>query len=295
MTLPDEQSFRDLVIARTAQLPPQQQKLAEFLLNHFDEIPFLSVPVLSQQAKVSEATVVRLAQTLGFRGFSALKAALMQVFRLKQPAMEGVLDSRSVFSGHDTLAAAGIQAVRNIQSTLKQVDQAHFSKIAATLFKADHIYCFGMGVSCYLAELFSYHMVQIGLRSTPLNLHTTSPLEQLVPLRVTDLLVAFSFSPYSTPTLDLVASAAKKGIHTLAFCDKLTAPIAKLAHHVVALKTDNMMFTNSLASTMVVINALATEVAVRYGDAREAVATINEILEQANDWVIAGEGLPERD
>jgi CO dehydrogenase/acetyl-CoA synthase delta subunit len=46
---------------------------------------------------------------------------------------------------------------------------------------------------------------------------------------------------------------------------------------------------------MVVINALATEVAVRYGDAREAVATINEILEQANDWVIAGEGLPERD
>ena len=281
-----DEDFRKLIIDHNHLLPPQQQLLAEFLLQHLDEIPFFSVPVLSQRTKVSEATVVRFAQKIGFSGFSELKWELMEIYRKKGPGVSGVISDETFLSGHDTLSASGIQAVRNIQNTLKNIDKTLFRKLVSLLFKADHIYCFGMGVSSYLADLFSYQLVQIGLRSTSIPLRTTSPLEQMVPLRVTDLLAVFSFSPYSKSTIEMVKEATSRGIPSLAFCDKITAPVVKEATHALPVRTDNMMFTNSLASIIVVLNALVTEIAVRHGDARDAVSKINAILDKETQLIM---------
>ena len=69
-----------------------QARLADFILQHADEVVFMTVAQLAEVSGVSEATVVRLAQTLGFEGFPEMKHHLRSfmmagndtVSRLKQ-------------------------------------------------------------------------------------------------------------------------------------------------------------------------------------------------------------------
>jgi len=269
--------LQQLLLTHMDRFPPQQQQIANYLLDHLQEAPFYSVPELARRAGVSDATVVRFAQRMGYRGFSDLKMDLMEVVR-EQVASGQAPDLE--LEGNSSLAAVTKQEIINIEATQRGLNQPDFQRAAANLFKADHIYCFGSGISAYLAEVFAYMLVQIGLRATHMPPKFSSPLEPLVPLRLTDMLVIFSLPPYSRASLEVIQEAKRRAIPNLGICDRLTAPIARIADHSLTVRTENMMFTNSLGAVMVLINALTTEVAVRHGEAVEAVSRINRILQR---------------
>lgn len=285
-----EAEFKQLVLDHLESFPPQQQSIAEYLLDHLSEAPFISVPELAQRTGASEATVVRFAKRMGYDGFSGLKMDLMEALKEQVAQKKNFSDLLQEPLGNDTLAAACHQEIYNIEQTRHNITKEVFQKTATALFKADHVFTFGLGVSAHLAEILSYLLVQIGLRASTLTPKSSSPLEQLVPLRLTDMLVVFSLPPYSRATVEMIREVKSRGIPSLAICDKLTAPVAKDATHVLTVRTDNMMFTNSLAAMSVLLNALVTEIAVRHGDqAVEAVSRINQIL-SADQNLIGDEG-----
>lgn len=281
--------FQKLVLQHYDELPPQQKLIADYLLEHLRELPFLSVPELSERCGASEATVVRFAQRLGYDGFSGLKAALSETLRHKVVRSAGLPAAAEALARtpkHDTLVAVAHNEIANIQKSIEDLDREAFQHAAVGLFKADHIYAYGLGISAYLADLFIYLVTQLGMRGTTLSTRHSSPLEQLGPLRPADLLVLFSFPPYSRQTVDVAAHLAERGIPTIAICDRLTAPVAKTARFVLPVRTDNMMFTNSFAAASVLLNALTTEVALRNRDqAADAVARITRILEDDDNLV----------
>lgn len=290
-----ESDFKKLVLRHFEELPPQQQSIAEYLLEHLREAPFLSVPELARRAGASEATVVRFAQRIGYSGFSSLKMDLMEAVRERVAPRGGDGGAGELFAQapegvDDTLASVARQEIANIQRTLQDLEPDVFQRVASVVFKADHVFTFGLGISAHMAEVASYLFLQIGLRSTTLTTRCSSPLEQLVALRPSDLLFVFSFPPYSRQTLDMVQRVQDRGIPSVAVCDRLTAPVATLARHVLPVRSDNMMFTNSFAAVSVLLNALVTEIALRYRDhAVEAVSQINHILSE-DDQLIEGKG-----
>lgn len=282
-----EAEFRGLVREHYEVLPPQQQLVADYLLDQIREVPFLSIPELAEKSGASEATVVRFAQRIGYSGFSGLKMDLLDALREKvvsSPASGPVLSARS--DEIESLQAVARQEMHNIERTLEQLDRDELRRVTTALFKADHVYTFGLGVSSYFAELLTYLLAQIGLRSTTLSTRFSSPLEQLVPLRATDLLVVFSLPPYSRPTLEILEKTVERGIPTVAICDRVTAPAASIAGRALAVKSDNLLFTNALAALATLLNALVTEIAVRHQDhAFEALSKINRILSEDRDVI----------
>lgn len=277
-----ESDFRKLVLARYEDLPPQQRSAADYLLKHLREVPFLSVPELARRSGASEATVVRLAQRLGYEGFTALKENLLEALRERmRPAspLGEEMEALEATSADETLAAVARQEVANIQRSLEELDSKAFQQVASALFKADHVYAFGLGISAHLGDLLCYLLSQIGLRATALSSRLSTPLEQVVALRPTDLLVVFSFPPYSKQTIELVRRAAGRGVPTVGVTDRPTAPVATVAKHALTVHTENMMFTNSIAALSVLLNGLVTEIAVRHRDhAVEAVSELNRLF-----------------
>lgn len=277
-----ESEFKRALVDRFDGLPPQQRVIGDYLLEHLKEIPFLSVPELSSACGASEATIVRFAQRLGYDGFSGLKTALSDSLREKvvrpDAHMPGA-DALSHLPKDDTLVAVAELEIRNIQASVQNLDRAVFADAALALMRADHVYTFGIGISAFLCELLTYLLTQLGLRATTLSNKFSSPLEQIGALRPSDMLVVFSFPPYSRHTLEMVREAAAHGIPTAAICDRLTAPVARHARFILPVRTDNLMFTNAFAATSVLLNALATETASRHrGQAAEAVSRISRIL-----------------
>lgn len=278
----DQEQFRRLVHNELDQLPPQQQAIANHLLDHLEEAPLLSIPELARAVGASEATIVRFAQRLGFSGFAEMKMVLVDLLRDRltgEPTPKPTAEN-------DTLAAVGELETGNIRRAVDRIDRDQFRAAAAALFKADHIFTFGMGISAHLADLATYMATEIGLRASTLSTRFSNPREPLVVLRPTDLLFSVSLPPYSRVTIDILREAGERGIPTLALVDRPSAPATQAARHHLAVPSHNMLFTNALGGLTTVLNGLFTEVAVRHqGEALKAVSSINRILSEDEDLI----------
>ena len=278
---------RDRILDHVDDLPPQQRTIADYLLENLETVPFLSVPELARRCGVSEATIVRFGQRIGFSGFAELKVALVELLQSRL----GVDDDRTDDDfGEDILESVAVHEGRNIRQTVESIDREVFAAIAELIFSADHVYTFGMGISAYLAELAAYTLVQVGVAAHPLSTGYSSPKEQIVALKESDLVLVISLPPYSRQSLELVEAASDVGAATVALSDRLIAPLARRAGLSLAVKSDNLTFTNAVAAMTVVINGLATAVATRHPDvAIDAFARIGRVHNTDPD-VLSGEG-----
>jgi DNA-binding MurR/RpiR family transcriptional regulator len=275
-----EADFRERLMRQAADLPRQQRIMADYVIEHLTAVPFLSVPELARRVGVSEATVVRFAQRIGYPGFSELKMELVDMLQNRlRPGAEG-----ADVVAEDLLASVGTLEATNIGRTVENLDRGHFRQSAEAIFASDCVYTFGMGVSSLLAELAAYNLVQVGVRATSLSNRFTSAREQLVGIGKHDLLLALSLPPYSRQSLELLKDVTAMGVPTVVICDRPTAPAANLAKWVLPVKCDNMMFTNAIASVTVLLNALATEIATTHREeSLEALARINRALLEDSD------------
>ena len=67
------QTLEEIVKAHYANLTPSQKRLSDFILQNSYEAALLSSARLAERLSISEATVVRFAQTLGFDGYISLR------------------------------------------------------------------------------------------------------------------------------------------------------------------------------------------------------------------------------
>lgn len=276
-----ETDFKARVVEAFDELPPQQQLVANYLLENVREVTFLSVPDLAQRSGASEATIVRFAQRLGYDGFASLKANLAEALRENVlPGLPPAAQALAKDPNADPLSAVASQEMVNIQRTAEEIDRETFARVAKLMFRVDQVYVFGRGISSHLAEMAVYLFTQVGVRATVVSPRFSSPLEALVTMSERDALLALSFPPYSPFAAKVVQTAKQKGAKTIALTDRVTAPVARVADEVLTVRTENMMFTNSFAAVSTVLNALVTAAALKNPErAGAAVAEITEIFE----------------
>jgi DNA-binding MurR/RpiR family transcriptional regulator len=277
---------RDRILEHVEELPPQQRAIAEYLMDNLETVPFLSVPELARRCHVSEATIVRFGQRIGFSGFAELKMALVELLQNRLGLEDETGDSELA---DDLIESVAVHESRNIRRTVESIDREVFAAIADRVFGADHVYTFGMGISAHIAELAAYTLVQVGIAAHPMSTSYSSPKEQVVTMAANDLLLVVSLPPYSRQSLELVSAAAEAGATTVALSDRLTAPASRRADLSLAVRSDNLTFTNAVAAMTVVVNALATAIATRHRDeAIDAFARISRVLSDDPD-VLTGD------
>jgi len=272
-----EGDLKMFILDRRELLTRQQQKLATFVLENMREIPFLAVPVLARRAEVSEATVVRFSQRLGYDGFIGLKNAFV----------EHLHDRKQNFdpppTGESTLEMVVGQEIANVHKCLEGNDLATFDAAATLIAGSEMVFCFGAGASSIVADYCAYLFNQVGMRAAPISPRYSTPLELLVTLKKGDHLCCFSFPPYSEVTISLLKAANSRNITSTAFCDRISAPISKWGDHALVAPSEGCMFTNSYTALMALVNALATEVGKKNGiRILEAVDQINESLNDSD-------------
>jgi DNA-binding MurR/RpiR family transcriptional regulator len=286
---PVEPGLRERIVEHSGELSRQQRVIADFLLARLQEAPFMSTFDIAEQTGASEATVVRFAQRIGYTGYAQLKMALVETLREERARQGGDEPTAPRQDIHrDSLAAVARLAQHNIARTVEEMDRRALRDAAAALFRSDHIFTFGLGISAHLADLAAYLFTEHGLRANSLATRHTSPREQLATLRASDVVLAFSFPPYSRDTLEVLQDAADRGVPTIAVTDRATAPAVALARHALLVSSQGMTFTSSTAAVDVLLDALVVEIGSHHRDeTMAALARINRILD--SQTTIAGD------
>jgi DNA-binding MurR/RpiR family transcriptional regulator len=258
--MPVHREIEDRICRILPNLAGSQIKAADFFLEHMDLVALLPGKEIAKRAGISEATLVRFAQTLGFRGHKELKEKLSATLETRLSLTEqyriAVAEKEKT---PDTLKRAAQNGVSNIQDTIKSIDPRAFSNIVDAIISARRIYCLGLEISSHLAQLMTFFLRLYSYDAQYLSLDYFRYREQVAYLTDTDLLIAFSFSPYSRETIEALQQARERGLKSIAFTDKKIAPIHAYASFCIQIKTDNITFSNSLGAVVTVINAIIDE------------------------------------
>ena len=242
------------------ELSKTQQKIAAYVLENYDKIPFSTSAQLSRDCGVSEASVIRFAATLGYSGYTDMQRALQDILK-KQLSISKRLDmvvSQDTDSG-SIMEMVMQKGIESVQRTAAALDKANFQQAVELLANAKRVFLFGSRSSYALVYFFALELQWIRDNVFPVNSQAPG-FESLSSLREGDVFLAISMPRYLRGTTQAFSLAYQSGIPTIAITDCLSSPLIPYA--TVPLLVDNEIFSYSdnIVPIVSVITALLNAV-----------------------------------
>lgn len=277
--------FRAAVADGRFQLSKRLAAAARYIVEHPNDAALNSVNKLALQADVSPSTLIRLAQAMGYQGFSDMQRILRQPLANAAPSYgERIRHFRGEQLVPDTSDSASILrefAQANLVSLEHLRDNAAAVPIDAAirlLLDADRIHVLGLRRSFPIAVYLAYGLNRIGCRAYLVNGMGGALAEQAAATGPRDLVVAISFPPYAEDTVALCRQIHATGVPILALTDSILSPIAQLAKTVLEVNDAELLGFRSLTASMSMAQTLVMGAAFKLR--AQAVAS-GQITEQA--------------
>lgn len=256
-------------------LPPQQRKLAEYLFHHLNQAILFNATQLAAKARVSETTVLRLANNLGFSGFAQFKRAVGRRV-LADSTPRRLVEAARVLEGRDSLFADILRGdIENIGVLSAQVKEHAFQEAVEKICAARSLYVLGLRSSYSLAFYLAFnlrffldavHLLDLGVGDLPERVRDIGPQ---------DLLVAISFKRYTREVIRITEKFRERKAFILAVTNSELSPIARLSHMCLVAQTRIPAYFESYTAPMSLLNALIT--AVAYREKERALPRLQEL------------------
>jgi DNA-binding MurR/RpiR family transcriptional regulator len=280
--------IKEKITSKYNSLPKNQKKIADYCINNFDKIPFVNVHDLSVATGASVASVVRFSQRAGFKGFSELRDAITGSLQkeLTNKQMFPLFEKRRV--EEDLLTEVANLDIKNINETLNLIERSTFNYVIDRISKSERVFTAGLGISYLLSEILAYQLTQVGISSSVLQHSHTLFNEHILFLNPKDLLIVFSFPPYSKETIEAAEFASKRKIDVISITNKHASPVTFFTKANLIVKSENMLFTNSFSAISVLINAIATACAIKDKQRAKKVLKESEEIMINQNQIISG-------
>jgi DNA-binding MurR/RpiR family transcriptional regulator len=209
-----------------ARLRTAEQRVADFILKHPEELIHLTVTKLAERTNTSESTVVRLCQKIGYKGYQEFKIILAR--DLVEPSNEIYA---AVESGDDlqTVKSKVFQAnAQALRDTIEVLDDAELERAVDALAKARRLDIYGVGGSAPLA-IDAYHkFLKLGMVAIALSDGDLMAMSSAL-LAKGDVALGISHTGASRDVTDALARAQGNGATTICITHRSTSPITKAA------------------------------------------------------------------
>ncbi|WP_051839534.1 MurR/RpiR family transcriptional regulator [Streptomyces sp. NRRL F-5126] len=208
------------IAACSSELSRTDRLIADHLLEHLDDVPFLRAAEIADSLGVSAASVTRFAQRLGFDGYPHLQDAVrgdLRAVLAPQAAPTG---------GEGRYARIWEREARNLEQ-LRELPDDVLDAASRMIAGAGAVWVLGgrASESAAAALAFSLARVRGGVRRvTSAILHDYQPLLDVGP---EDLLIAFTFRRYTRSTADIGRMFAARGVPVLLVTDDGSPSLAK--------------------------------------------------------------------
>ncbi len=258
--------------------------IAEYLLNHSDKAAFFTAANLGKVVGVSESTVVRFANFLGYDGYPALQRDLQNRIKNKLTTVNRLKKSiRSVNGGENILYEVLRNDMENINKTMNDISLESFDKFIEEMLKANSIYIVGLRTAASLAYFMGFTLNLLLKNVTTITFGVSDLFERLININEKDLLIGISFPRYTLRTVEIMEYAKKKGAKTAAITDSVMSPLAQLADISVLANSNLNSFIDSFTAPLSLVNALVTAVGIKKrGKTLDSLAELEEIWKKYN-------------
>ncbi len=197
-------------------LTKTEAKLAEYILQHNEEISSLSTQELAQLAEVSTAAVVRFSYRLRYRGFPALKIALAseQQTDVVEDSVEFCLDDK-----WSEIIMKRMQMLQSVfEKTYRMIQTEELEGAINLLSDAKHIYIVGAGENGALCLDLQYNLIKLG----KIAMHHPDNILQAIAMdniESTDVCIVLGSTTKESNSMRLVKKAKEKDAKVVGIMD----------------------------------------------------------------------------
>ncbi|MCM3769186.1 MurR/RpiR family transcriptional regulator [Priestia aryabhattai] len=271
------------IAERMSSMSKSHVKIAEFILENRHTVPFFTIDKLAKMTEVSDATVVRFATSLGFKGYPHLQQALQSSVQQQLTTTERLKMSKDVYDDNDQgVYDVFLDDSANIRATLENLDMKAFKSAVEALVKAKSVYIIANRSAVSLGTFLQYYL-QFLLGKVEL-LHSIETVsERLYDLGKEDVVIGISFSRYTKSTVQVFSYAHQKQATTIAITDHLLSPLIPYADIPLTASSQMPTFIDSFVAPLSLINALLVSISKEKEiDFQEKLEVLENVWDQFN-------------
>lgn len=237
---------------------PAEKRIADFLLQHTQDIVGTSISELAAYCGCGDATVVRFSRKLGFDGYQGLKIGIAT-------ELGAASTISSEISREDTCFQIFQKRVHDISTALNYtesvLDPLKLEQAAKAVMKAKRIVIFGLGNSAAIAQDAAHKFLRLGLDAQACS---DNHLQAIIASHLNRDCVAIgiSHSGASTDIIEAMQLARVGNATTICITNVGESPLAREADIVLFTKSDetrhSILAMSSRIAQLTIFDAIYT-------------------------------------
>lgn len=255
-----QQHIRDIY----EHLSPGYRRIADFLLEHYQEAAFMTAAQVGRASNVDTTLVVRFAQRLGYPGYPELIAEIQDDVKR---------DLRAVYeptpaddSPLGVLRRTLTQDRNNLEYMLLHMDAGAVETVVAVLNKATRIFVSGEGNAVYLAEAFAGRLMVLGFNAHAVSSELAGQAATVAIMKPGDVVIGLGTTSMTPSVAVLLKVARAGGAQTIGIVGSLTNPVAGAAEHVLLAPAHTIGIMPSWTAFAAITHGLSQALALLRGD-----------------------------
>ena len=243
-------------------LSSSERKVADFVLEHYQETIRMTLADVAQKSGVSDATVLRFCRSIGYKRWLEFKINLTQTLpNLSEQILDEVVEGDSPGRIAKKVFNCSIQALTD---TIAVLDETSFKKALDLINNADRILLVGVGTSGPMANEMHNRFLRLGLNC---HVQTDSYIQVMESalLSSKDLVIVISQTGDSEDPLRTTAIAKSNGCAVIVITGNTASKLTEYAD-VVLLSVSHETRVETIASRIAqyaIIHALYVGLAMQ--------------------------------
>jgi DNA-binding MurR/RpiR family transcriptional regulator len=280
-------NLRQVVAGFTGNLSVSEQTVIQEVLKSPTEAAFLSATELAERSGVHAATVVRLAQKLGYKGYPEMRQGLANEFRAQQgQASNRVKRSLERSSQSNILSNLLETEISTLQTLAQNVNSLQLEEAAKTLAQAKRILLFASGHATALIELLDRRLRRAGYQTLPICYQGRELAERLIGVNNNDVLVAFALRQAPKPLPALLEYLSERGAKSIVIADSIGLLLRPQPDLLLCSPRGDGQSYQTLTVPMTILNALVLTLAQHdSGRSIKALSQLEPLLERFTEEV----------
>lgn len=221
---------RDLISALRKAYPllrSSEQKVADFIFDHPEEVPHLNITELAKRSDTSEATVTRLCHSIEISGYGELK--LLLTHNLASGGITAIPQSIKENDDPRTISEKLLYVFTDtIKSTFDALDITELERAIELLATSKKIYFYGIGGSGGIARIAHHLFLKAGILSTVYEDGYMQAVSAAL-LQKGDVAVGISHAGSTKDVVEALSIAKNAGANTIAITGNDNSEIIKVA------------------------------------------------------------------
>ncbi len=220
------QELLDRIMKEHESLPAAQRQVAAYVVNNAMQVPFLSITALAREIGVSDTTIIKFCNQLGFDGFGDFKKVFVDDVYSRLTMYNKIANNNTVSVKKGTIFDDVMcEDIENIQATLTNpTNLENMDKLIEMLQNTEEVYAVGARSSAVLSDFLASTLRYLGIKVHTLTGGVGDYLDRLFAVTPKDVVIAFSFPRYTGFIVDILKDLHQRGIKIVLITDTGLSP-----------------------------------------------------------------------